>query len=267
MKCSICGTPIAPGTDRCPTCGCRYRSTYTTPYSSEERYNSYDSFESGRKTRRKNSGCCCAAAVLIPIVLFLLFIIAAAMSALVDEFTIRTPEMPPVESAPYTEALPETASEDCFTIENGTVMFLSDRWDGSTIVHVPETVAGQTVTAIGEGCFMDCEDLTTIVLPGTVTDIGPMAFSGCRELRGLFVPEAVESIGKEAFSGCLSLEAIYIPASVDHIASGCFDDCASLLYIFYGGMYEQWREVYNDYITPHTTAICLDGNYYHGVQD
>lgn len=267
MKCSICGTTIAPGTDICPTCGCRCRNSYTTPYSSGERYNSYDSYENSGRQRKKRSGCCCAAAVLVPILMFLFFVIFAALNALKVEFSTMTPEPEPADPPSYGETVPEASAEEYFAIENGTVMFLSDLWNGGGIVHVPETVNGQKVTAIGAGCFLGCEDLNTIILPETLTDIGPMAFSGCRQLRGLYVPETVERIGTAAFAGCSSLEAISIPASVNDIASGCFDDCARLMYIFYGGMYEQWNDLYSDYITPHTTVICLDGNYYHGVQD
>lgn len=267
MKCSICGTMIAPGADRCPTCGCRCRVSYTQPYGADGRYNSHDSFERGSRPKKKNSGCFCALAILIPGLILLFLAIYFMINFAVGEFTLMTPESAVPEPLPHTELLPEPVSDEYFTIRDGEVHFMAERWDGGTVVTVPETIDGQTVTTIGAGCFRDCDALTTIILPETVTKIGPLAFAGCKNLRGLFVPEAVRSIDKEAFSGCISMEAISIPASVEEIASGCFDDCASLRYIFYSGMFEQWRGIYNDYITPHTTVICLDGNYYHGVQD
>lgn len=267
MKCSICGTMIPPGADRCHTCGCRCHDSYTQPRSADMRYNCYESFEHTRRPKKKNSGCFCALAILIPGLIVLLLSIYFMISLFTGEFTLMTPESAVPEPSTRTESLPEPVSDEYFTIRDGAVHFIAERWDGGTVVTVPETVDGQTVTALGDDCFRDCEELTTIVLPDTVTRIGTQAFAGCRNLRGMFIPETVVSIEKEAFSGCISMEAIYVPSSVDEIAPGCFDDCASLLFIFYEGAFEQWNALYSDYITPHTTAICLDGNYYHGVQD
>ena len=51
---------------------------------------------------------------------------------------------------------------------------------------IPETVTYQgttyTVTAIGDDAFLDCVDLTSVVIPNTVTTIGNHAFQGCTGL-------------------------------------------------------------------------------------
>lgn len=257
MKCSICGTPRVPGTDRCPTCGCRYPHDYTRPQGDAE------------PKRRRGKGCCIIPAIIAVIVIALLTGAAVTAFRVVGDITIAPEPEIPVQTAPYAQAEPdvEPAAEDCFAIMEGAVMFLPEAWDGSPIVSVPETVGSQTVTAVGAGAFRDCGSLTTIILPETVNAIHPEAFSGCTNLRGLFVPETTEFIGKDAFSGCINLEAVYIPSSVDSIAEGCFDDCASLMYVFYEGYYEDWTALYNGYINPFTTAVCLDGSYYHGVQE
>ncbi len=264
MKCSICGTPRLPGTDRCPTCGCRFRDEYIRPFETRER------------PRRKSSGigCCLVVlAVVLGAILAAVFVLSRLYVDFDREYTTRperVPESAPWESRETTPAIQieptlPAVSEDCFAIAEGALMFLPDRYDGSPVLQVPETVGGQTVTAIGPGCFADCEMLTTIVLPDTVTSIGSRAFAGCRNLRGLLVPDGTEVIGKEAFVGCLSLESVYIPGSMDTIAPGCFDDCAALLYIFYEGFYAEWDALYSDYINPFTGVFCLDGEYYHGA--
>jgi len=107
--------------------------------------------------------------------------------------------------------------------------------------------------------------MTVIVIPDSCRVIGDHAFRDCTNLYQVRIP-ADCAIGTDAFDGCVNLEAIYVPVSVEHIASGCFDDCASLLYIFYGGIFEDWNALYSGYITPFTTAVCLDGNYYHGSE-
>lgn len=256
MKCPICGEAQVRGAERCPYCGFRYQNnTYTAPQ------------EQSRPRRKKRGGCCLAAFLISLVILGLLT--AAVFSTLRGFETVVSPAVR--ETRPQTPTIavqPElpVASEDCFVLVDGALKFLPEAWDGSPMLQVPDTVNGQTVTAIGYECFADCDFLTTIVLPESVTVIHPRAFAGCTELRGLYVPESTELIGEDAFSGCISLEAVYIPTAVDSIASGCFDDCASLLYIFYGGMFEDWNALYSDYINPFTTAICLDGYYYHGTQ-
>lgn len=248
MKCSICGTSITPGADRCPTCGCRLR-TYADPTNSE-----YIPYKAPRRRRRW--------VLPLVIVLSVLLVLGGMVAGLVaiTNVLFDLPEIaataPPVEN---------TVSEECFLLLEGTLTFLPGQYDGGPVLEIPSEIGGQTVTAIGAGAFSGCEDLTTIVLPDTVTAIHPGAFSGCTNLRGLFVPEHTEFIGKDAFDGCISLEAVYIPASVDSIAAGAFDDCAALMYIFYGGFYESWSELYSDYITPYTAVFCLDGSFYHGA--
>ena len=183
-----------------------------------------------------------------------------------EVFESPAPE-PILPMDPGEHATVPAASGDCFVLAEGVLMFRPERWDGGRVLRVPEEVGGHTVTAIGPGCFRDCDLLTTIELPNTVKLISPEAFAGCTELRGLFVPEGVGSIGEDAFAGCTALESIYIPASVDHIAKGCFDDCAGLLYIFYESSFEHWNGLYSDYINPFTAVICIDGNYRHGVTE
>lgn len=157
------------------------------------------------------------------------------------------------------------SAEGFFAIDGGAVTFLPELWEGGPVLTIPDTVGGQTVTALGSGCFRDCTALTTVILPETLTAIGPEAFSGCTGLRGLYLPQGMESIGKNAFDDCIALEAICIPDTVTAIAPGVFDDCASLLYINYEGTFQSWAALYDDYITPFTAAICTDGTYYHGV--
>lgn len=162
---------------------------------------------------------------------------------------------------------PAPQAAGCFTIDDGALTFRPDRWDGDPVLTIPDTVDGQNVTALAPGCFRDCSDLTTIILPETLTAIGAEAFSGCAKLRGLYLPEGMDSIGKDAFAGCAAMEAICIPTTVTTIAAGAFDDCAGLRYINYGGDFLAWSRLYDDYITPFTVAVCVDGSYHHGVPD
>jgi hypothetical protein len=268
MKCPICGTAVPPFTDRCPDCGYRCRNAHTQT--------SAPGRTAGRATytppnaTKKSRGCCfCGLIVLVPLILLIVAAMFGAVNFIHSEFSTEffTDDFiaEPTFEDLIPESMPEPADGGCFVVADHTVMFLRENWDGSPVLRIPEQIDGVEITSIGAGCFAGCEELTTIVLPESITIISPMAFSGCTGLRGLYLHDGVEVIGADAFAGCKSLEAIYIPASVETISPGCFDDCASLLYIFYGGMMEDWNALYSGFVTPFTTAICLDGNYPQGA--
>ena len=219
---------------------------------------------------KKSKGCCCCALfAAIPAVILIAALILGAASLIMEEVEVQIGGFDGFEDFPFLEEepvpAPDEADEGCFAIRGGILTFLPENWDGSHVLRVPETVAGETVTELGPGCFRDCKELTTILLPDTVTIIGKEAFAGCTTLRGLYLPGGTETIGARAFAGCLAMESIYVPGTVTEVADGAFDDCAALLYLFYEGDFESWNAVCDDFINPFTTAICLDGNYYQGA--
>ena len=271
MKCPICGKRLSLYGERCSDCG--YRVPDSEDYSPDEEreineflmsLNKSPYYEPPNKTSRFK-GCCCAALVIIPLLLILVGAIVFGISIVTHQAT--TEEHAYYEDAPshaVPESLPAEAAEGAFSIQDGAVTFLPHEWEGGRVLRVPETVDGQTVTALAHGCFQNCTELTTIILPGTVTDIGMKAFAGCTGLRGLALPAGIEVIRADAFEGCVNLEALYVPDSVNHFAGGCMDDCASLMYIFYDDTYEGWHQLYDDFITPFTTVICTNGSFLHG---
>lgn len=265
MKCPICSERLLPGTDRCRSCG------YRVPRSSAPAEHPPVS-RPRRSPRPRRRWGCCVLFLIWPLILSLLAGIFSLATNVIGEFSgadleihVETPVEEPSHATPPSASRPTATDEVCFAIEDGAVYFLPDYWDGSPILTIPETVDGETVTAIGPGCFSGCGELTTIILPETVTEICEESFLGCAKLRGLYLPIGMESIGTDAFAGCADLEAICIPSTVTDIAPGCFDDCASLMYIIYEGSIEHWEQLYDDYINPFTAAICLDGTYYHGT--
>jgi len=272
MKCPICESPLRPGADRCPDCGYRIPHAQAAAAAQEPRPRSAYT----PPVRKKRSGCCCCLAAMLPFLIVLILSLVSFGSLVLEEIETAIPEPGFFSDAPYEdepsveldpEDRPAPADEGCFAIVEGTLMFLPEHWSGGPVLSIPGTIGGQQVRTIGPGCFENCTDLTTIVLPDSVTAIAPRAFAGCTALRGLYLPDGVVSVGQDAFSGCTALEAVSVPTSVTHIAEHVFDDCASLLYIFYGGNFEDWDKLYDDYINPYTTAVCLDGYYYHGSED
>lgn len=175
------------------------------------------------------------------------------------------PSLPSRDEDGFASDIFVPTDEDCFEIDDGAVSFLPEKYRGGPILVIPGEIHGQTVTSIGNTGFHTLEGITTVILPDTLEAIEDNAFEGCAELRGIYIPSSVKTIGRRAFYGCISMESVSIPGDVSSIGTNAFDGCASLRYIFYGGSYEDWMELYNEYVTPFTYACCSDGDYYHGV--
>jgi len=85
-----------------------------------------------------------------------------------------------------------------------------------------------SVTAIGNQAFSQCNRLTGITIPNSVTSIGYRAFDQCSSLSSITIPDSVTAIGHQAFSQCSSLSSITIPNSVTSIGHQAFSQCSSL---------------------------------------
>ena len=133
-----------------------------------------------------------------------------------------------------------------------------------TVVEIPSTIAGKSVTRIGNSTFHRCSSLTNIIIPEGVISIGDGAFSECSSLTNIKVdsnnknycdidgvlytkditkilqypakkngtqyniPKGVTSIGRGVFCGCSSLTNITIPEGVTSIGADAFSKCSSL---------------------------------------
>lgn len=225
MYCIHCGTPLEPDARECPICG----GSVCPP----------------KKSRPP---------LLIPVLIMTaMLVVGTILYFLIPlEFDNETPDI-------------NYISEGCFDLVDGTLYFYPEDYTGGRVLTVPETIGGETVTAIGDYCFWGCDWLTTIILPETVTCIGEFAFAECTSLRGMDIPTGVREIGYCAFWACTELEAVYIPNSVTTVGEEAFDECYSLRYIFYNGLFKVWNSMYSEYISPFTIVICSDGDYYQGT--
>ena len=101
----------------------------------------------------------------------------------------------------------------------------------ASAISIPDKVvyAGDqyTVTAIGEGAFLNCSSVTSVTMPPTITTIGEQAFKNCG-LKGITIPSKVSVIDKQAFMGCSRITSLTIPNTIYAIEDSAFYGCSGV---------------------------------------
>lgn len=113
-----------------------------------------------------------------------------------------------------------------------------------SVVTIPQTVDGKTVSALGEkifvcindgsekknlkGVYEDNDYLEKVIINANIKEIPNMAFYICRKLKEIQLNEGLEKIGDFAFYGCESLKEVILPESFNSIGAYSFRDCTSL---------------------------------------
>lgn len=147
------------------------------------------------------------------------------------------------------------------TLEDGTLMITGYKGN-KTEITVPGTLAGYTVTAIGEYAFSPDakriraeqrrlrEAITEVRLPDTITGIGEFAFFKCKSLARFDIPPKITEIPKGmlditgikeitiggnvkkicgvAFYACKDLKTVTICEGVEEIETAVFYNCGNL---------------------------------------
>jgi len=101
------------------------------------------------------------------------------------------------------------------------------------LIQAPGAMGGSftvpdSVTAIDEGAFISCRNLTSVNIGHNVTVIDDLAFSYCFGLTSVTVGNNVMEIGNGAFYYCTSLTNVTIGNGVTEIGNGAFSNCTSL---------------------------------------
>lgn len=127
--------------------------------------------------------------------------------------------------------------------DNGMVAIISDNSlynsETKTLIKVPYALTNVNIKSdtqmIGGGAFMNCVNLSNIVLPESVLTIGDDAFRGCTGIEVMRISKNVETLGKNCFYGCGNLRTLYVNENVNLIDYSAFAACYKLTSIYFYG--------------------------------
>ncbi len=87
---------------------------------------------------------------------------------------------------------------------------------------------------IGNKAFDNCDGLINVVLPDSIADIGS-AFANCKNLANIKLSAALTEIYYSAFRNCVSLVSIILPEKITNICDEAFKGCSGLQLVFFLG--------------------------------
>lgn len=78
----------------------------------------------------------------------------------------------------------------------------------------------ESITAIPNQCFDNCDSLLKVEIPNTLTSIGSYAFRNCKCLSSIEIPVNVETIGQNALANCEALKKLkFLPTTPPTVAN------------------------------------------------
>lgn len=100
--------------------------------------------------------------------------------------------------------------------------------------NLTSVIISNGVTSIDDFAFAGCASLTSITIPDSVTNIGEVAFKGCEKLKSITIPDSMDEVGEKAFCECSGLTSVTIPDGVTSIGNSAFQDCVGLTSVTIG---------------------------------
>lgn len=104
-----------------------------------------------------------------------------------------------------------------------------DAFHGSTVSSIN---FGDSLTQIGgyeKNVFANCNNLIEVEIPSSVLRIGDGTFLNCENLKSVILNEGLRYIDAKTFCGCSNLHEIKIPGTVQHIGNRSFTDVYNLI--------------------------------------
>ncbi len=106
--------------------------------------------------------------------------------------------------------------------------------NSTSVVEIPSTYRGKTVTKIAKGAFTNNVKISKITIPDTIVEIGDRAFRSCTSLTEIIIPNSVTTIGTNVFQGCTSLTKAVISDNLVELNESAFHGCSKLNDVTFG---------------------------------
>ena len=119
-----------------------------------------------------------------------------------------------------------------FSVEGELIQDIVRGWGsdiGKTYVDIEEVNIGSFIISIGTQAFLNCSNLSSVMIPDSVTSIGYQAFNTCSALTNVTIGTGVMSIGDMTFARCYVLTSVTIPTGVISIGHFAFANCHNLM--------------------------------------
>lgn len=116
-------------------------------------------------------------------------------------------------------------------IENGAeyeVAAAAEKPRGKVVIPSVNPQDGKPITRLANNAFLNCTELTGIVLSHNLQTIGISAFKGCAKLTRVHCPTTLSTIKSNAFYRCGSLTEINLPDQLKTLELSSFYYCSSL---------------------------------------
>ena len=172
----------------------------------------------------------------------------------------------------YIEDLPVLSLKGCFDEVYSTTV-VDGVFEGSSIKTV---VIPETVKTIGYAAFVDCRDLTQIIIPANsnLMYIGGCAFENCTSLEKIDLSTTqLKKIEELAFRECINLKEIKFPDTLEEIKKRAFYKCSALLELdlpqslakIEGGAFGYCASLKRVVIPPNLNLTSLDEAIFYGI--
>lgn len=112
----------------------------------------------------------------------------------------------------------------------------------SIVTFVDKGTDNERTCSISNGAFMDCKNISSLILGNGIKNIGDSAFYGCNQLTNVYIPNSVTHIGKMAFGYCNRLRVITIGLEIAKIGDRAFYGC-NIWHVLYKGSDSLWKRI------------------------
>ena len=109
--------------------------------------------------------------------------------------------------------------------------FFNCDYRGNPTSCLQSIVIANSVKVIGDYCFWNCRDLSSIILYYGIETIGTGAFKDCESIKEIQLPKSLRKLGSYSFRNCINLHNVTFDCLLKSVPYGVFSGCLSLINI------------------------------------